>query len=478
MLLSLLTLSPAIFARPIDWHGSYGADNIVLSNFSKVKGNDATDPSNAGSQEFDLLTSDSSKNAIFQTYKFTLAPIILINDASTIKAEFSSGYASGGFLGDNSVNARARKMGHALYNYSLSGENKSLLVSKAYLELYSDTAIYLIGRHSASWGLGAILDAGESSWDRHQSIRDGITMKIKLGNFDISPFWGKIASPSTLMDSNHASEMGASILYDNSERDIAFGIYYSNRTSGNDQKSIMANANGTGAAALGKVDLKLTDIYFKKSFGAFEFQFEAPFVSGKIGKALGSTNANYNSLALLLQTNYQINQFWSSGLDAGSVNGHSGSTNTFQAMYLHPNFKIANILFNYNLRGIINSASDSIHDTYVTNVQYLRLKTKYDSEKWTWDSSFIYALAAQSASSGRSSYNHQKNKLFTATADQAKDYGFEFDSNFQYHWNSEVSIGGRFGYLVTGDYFAFTNSSASNETENVTLLEVNIICRF
>ncbi|MBC7538267.1 MAG: hypothetical protein H7281_05565, partial [Bacteriovorax sp.] len=188
----LVLLPVASQALPIDWHGSFGVDSTLISDFRRIKAK-TINSTGDGTQEVGLDTG-SKGSASWQSYVFRLAPTMVINDAATFFGELSTGYANGGYLGDSpqtdanqvASTTTAGANGAPLY-YHNQAKGQSLNVKKAYIELYSDTATYMIGRHSYEWGLGAVYNDGSDAWDRHSYSRDGITMKLKIGNFHVSP---------------------------------------------------------------------------------------------------------------------------------------------------------------------------------------------------------------------------------------------------------------------------------------------------
>ena len=93
---------------------------------------------------------------------------------------------------------------------------------------------------------------------------------------------------------------------------------------------------------------------------------------------------------------------------------------------------------------------------------FLRLDGSYSTGKWLWKSAFIYAKANEVAEAGSDAFNHLTNKVFSATEDQSNELGFEVDLGFDYLWNKEITISGNLGYHFTGDYFAYTNSTANS----------------
>jgi hypothetical protein len=139
-------------------------------------------------------------------------------------------------------------------------------------------------------------------------------------------------------------------------------------------------------------------------------------------------------------------------------------------MYLHPNYQIANLLFRYNLRSVANSTNSNIYDSYIANTFFFKFSHTYEAGKWNWTNSLIWAKAEETAKAGTQSYNHETNVLFSATQDQKDDLGIEIDSDFTYQWNTSVTLGGSLGYLMTGDYFAYTNTATENTVKDSYIL--------
>ena len=479
ILSSVAALLPiASQALPIDWHGSFGVDSTLLSNYRRIESKtdnsgDETTEASKGTQEVDQAGSKSS--ASWQSYVFKLSPTMVINDAATFFGELTTGYAYGGFLGD-SPQTELKNNGNAQLYLHNQAAGQSINIRKAYLEIYSDTATYLVGRHSYEWALGGLYNHGDETWDRHASSRDGITMKLKIGNFHVSPFWSKVSNPG-YTDNGNSKEMGVGLLYDNQERDIAFGLLYSKKSSEAGDAFYKSPVTTT---AIGETNVKVTDLYFKKVFGKFDLAAEVPLVSGDLGKITSATTlSTYSAKAILLQTNYKHSESWTLGFDGGQVSGDNGSTGTFGALFLNPNFQVANILFRYNLTAFGgNTSAASVYDSYMTNARYFKLRSVYNSEKWTFETSLLNAVALEFAKAGSTAYNHTKNKIFTAAATQSDSLGTEFDFNAKYQWNKEISIATGLGYLFTGDYFAYTNSTSPNTAKNSLLLQISTSVTF
>lgn len=468
-------------ALPIDWHGVFGVDTTLIDSYRRVKSTTANKPisTNLGSQEIDLAS--GTDKASFQSYLFRLNPHLIVNDSASFKAEFTSGYGRGGFLGDDRAveSSSSNGFGNALYVQNKSSGTNDLVINKVFMELYSDTATYVVGRHSSHWGLGALVNGGDETWDRHTYTRDGVTAKIKIGNFQIEPYWAKIDSAQTLSRKTKVSEIGAGLLYDNVDRDIAFGILYSKKKNKPGNTTADTTTSSSASYALGETKITITDIYFKKLFGNLVFEAEVPIISGELGDVYGaSQNVKVNSKSFLFETGYKLSDSWKLALNFGSVSGHDGSTTNYGAMYLNPNYQIANLLFRYNLQAVGNTGQN-IYDSYINNATFIKVAGEYNSDKWSWVAALIWAKANETAANGKSSYNHTNNKIFTAADTQSDDLGIEVDLNFEYHWNNAVNIGGSLGYLFAGDYYSFTNDpNSKNQSNNSFALQLRSSVEF
>ena len=476
--LSLVTLPIASHALPVDWHGSFGVDSTMITDYRHL--NNKTVNTTGNNTQETALAAGLKADASFQTYILRLAPDVIINDTATFKSEFTTGYASGGFLGDKPATSVSSNGNVTNYYYNQAG-SQNLTLKKAYVELNADTATWLIGRHTIdTWALGAMFsdgkdESGRDTWDRFAYSRDGVTAKFKFNNFYVTPFWTQ-SSNTGVTRSTDSKEWGSSFLYDNKEKEIAFGLYYSKK-SNNSFNSFYKGIDGS--TNLGATDLKVTDIYFKKIFGKFNFALEIPLQTGELGHVINSTtDTTISSKAILFQSNYQHNDAWTFGFDFGDVSGNDGNTGKFSASYLNPNYQVANILFHYNRNAFADGSTESIFDSYITNTRYFKLRANYLSEKWNLDFGFITASAKEVAKAGVASYNHTKNKFFTASQNQSDSLGSELDFNARYKWNKEISIGTGLGYFMTGDYFAFTDTATPNKVKNSLLLQINTLITF
>lgn len=475
--LASVIISPSVaWSLPIDWNGVFGVDTTLIDNFRRIEQKSDATSGNLGSQEVPYAPGNQA-NASFQSYIFRLQPTIIVNDAASLKGEISTNYARGGRFGDDSQASANSSFGGMLYTHSTSTGNEAITVNRLYAELYSDTATWLIGRHSFGWGLGAVYDEGKDTWDRFATSRDGVTAKIKIGNFQLTPYWAKIEQ-NDFTRASRVREYGAAVLYDNIERDLAFGLLYGMKDTSSHATQPEVDPTNAGATSLKNADVKITDIYFQKKFGDLAIAAEVPLLSGEVGDFFQNGNqTKYKAKAYIVETRYDLTEKWQFQLFAGKISGQGADSNNFEAMYLHPNYQIANLMFRYNLRAINNGGQ--IYDSYINNATYAKLGASYSSGKWTWNTAFIWAKADQVAETGKKSYNHDTGKVFTAQTTQSDDLGMEIDLGFDYQWNKEVRVGGAAAYLFTGDYYAYTNDPAqTNTADNTFMLQLRTSIEF
>lgn len=464
-------------ARPIDWHGSFGSAATQVKNFGYSK--DSSRVESDGSQVINRSTG-GSHDVSLQDYILKLQPSLIINDSATFSGELSTGYGYGGQYGQNSTQNNNGNFSQALYYYNTSASTSNVSLRKFYVELFSDTGTFVIGRQTSHWGLGAVIDSGSDLWDRHATIRDGLSIKYKVGNFNITPYYFKIDSTGGFSKSERAKEYGASLLYDNSEREMKFGILAGKKVSDAFNSFYNTQINTTGTRALNGTEVKVIDLYLDKTFGRFNFAVEAPIYSGNLGPVYNvGEDTKFKANAILAKTNYKLSDTFSFGLNGGLVGGDDGKTGTFKAMYLHPNFNIANLMFRYNFKAVASPTTQNLYDQYVTNIKYLKLHAAYSKEKWLWEGAIIKAFAREVAKNGQEFFNHQTNEKFSnAVGDQDDDYGLEVDINFTYKWNQNVNIGGEIGYWSVGNYFEYTNTNEKQKLTDTYSYALNTIVFF
>ena len=473
------------WALPIDWNGVFSVDTTRMD--AALLNIDTGEFGGGGQLGAGIATPQTTSSrgatrASFQTYIFKLQPTIIVNDAVSLFGEITTGYASGGHFGqgveqtgNNVGGAGNRGFGNALYHYNTYRD--ALHIRQAYAKYYSDIATYVIGRQPVHWGLGAILNDGRhTQGGRFASIEDGMTAHFDIGNFRLSPYFMKVNGPS-LDDSGDIKSVGVQAMYRSSERDLSFGILLGKREnnanntffnsilekdpttppSGGSPNPDPANDSNYEMVPLGSVEVKIVDIYFQKGFKKINFELEVPIMDGSLGRVYGrGENNGYNARAFIGKASYELDSAWKLGVDMGYISGDQGRQNgKFEALYLHPSYQIAHLMFRYNIHAIDGNNEESIFDSYMTNARFTKLMATYRANKWLWNIGLVWASAGETAKSGSGAFYHERNIAYTARGDQSDDYGFEIDLDFKYEWNSNVSILGSLGYHFVGDYYKY-----------------------
>ncbi len=457
-------------ALPIDWTGTFGVDTHLLNNFrrtnDRITKNAATKTGTQG-----IASGDNGAN--FQTYVFKLNPQMIVNDGVTLKGELSTGSIRGGYAGDNSANnSDPSNTGNNSYFFTSPAQRSGLNINQMYMELYADTALVKLGRMSKHYGLGAIYDGGNEAWDRFFTMYDGAEAEMKIGNFSLIPSWSKISSYD---DTNRKSqpaggwdvrEMGVVAKYDNKNRDLEVSVLYAKRHSER-KNSLYNSTTTTGEIDREKNEVTIINPYLAKKWNKFKIALEAPMMTGDYGRVYSATQkSRVTSNAYILEAKYDLNPKWDIGTNLGQISGDKGSSNKFEATYLHPNYHVADLMFRYHYPSF-NEGTKSVFDSSITNTRYYKLYANYKSDKWTWKGSFVIANALETAQSGKRSYHHEENYAFTSTQKQSKDFGHEIDFGFDYRWNPNVTMSGYYGYWFVGDYYAFSNTNQKINLENV-----------
>jgi hypothetical protein len=431
-------------AVPVDWKGSLGYSTRIIKDVRRT-GDNCTVVD--GSQ----CINPEEENARFQDMTLKLNPNMIVNDGVTIKGELTTGGRRGAKLGAaSSLDAK----GGSHYAQTTSS---TLNVNQLYAELYADTALYRVGRFSKHWGLGALINSGDKAFDQFFSGYEGIEAQLKLGNFHMTPMWAKLHTSDQPNGKYDAYETSVSALYDNSNRNLQVGMYYS-------VKEIESNDTlyGTGTQSI-----NLVDIYIAKQWDNFSIGMEVPMLTGKVNNYYGTGDADFDTNAYIVEMDYQMNAKWKLGLNTGIIKGDDGTTNSFEGMYLHPNYKFSEIMYQYNYHGFTDSTFD-IYNSSMVNSTYAQLYAHYSTGEWTWRMSTLWAKANEVAETGKEFYDHERKAIATAVADQSNEMGYEFDLAFDYQWNPNVVFTGSLGYHIVGDYYAFDNDASGElSTSNV-----------
>ena len=457
-------MSFELMALPMDYNGEFGLDNIRVSNYRKTK--DSTTTVGNGSS----ATKGEGDSAYIQSYLLKLKPNMVVNDHVTVKSEVSTGKGRGGKVGEGDYVGSEEGNGHTHYYHTTpksgSSSSNNININQLYMDIYSETATYRVGRFAKNWGLGAMIDDGEKSWDRFFTYYEGVEAIFSLGKLYITPSWSNINNNDKMTHDGEIKDIAVSLLYDNPDKDMKFGLYLGKRkTNGGSIYSATPDNSPNGTATtITNSDSNLLDLFMSRYWGNFYVGVEVPYLYGTLGE-LNGTSTDFKGLALLVQTSYEFNERWTGFAHFGKIDGDEGKSGSFNAVYLHPNYQVAELMFRYNFDAVSDS-TENIYESSITNATFLKFGASYKKNLWTWNMAWIYGKADQTASNGNRAFNHEQGYHFTSAADQKDDLGHEFDATFDYLWNPNLTLSGIAAYYMVGDYYAFTNTGTANTTSN------------
>lgn len=462
LVIILLTFFAAgdVFSVPVDFKGSVGFDAIRINDYRRTE----SDTTNADLTSGTQAIKGSSDDAYIQSYIFRLNPQLVVNDHVTVKSEVASGHGRGGYLGDNTtVNQNNNTVGFGGRYYGLtSAQNDTLNVNQFYLDIYADMATFKVGRYNKHWGLGAVFNGGEKAQDRFFTIYEGMELTFTLGNFYLTPHYANLNSRSELTHGAEIKDLALSILYDNPDKDLKFGVYLGKRKSG-DRNEVLVRPDDSNPATdeyVGYSNVRIIDVFYHKYWDYISLGLEIPLVDGDIGRIYDDTTfSGFQSSAYIAELGLEATESWEFKLYGGMVSGDTPG-NTFEAFYLNPNYQIAELMFRYNLQAISNS-NYNLYDSAISNTTYAKLSTLYKSGLWKWYFDFIWAKANETAKAGQTrAWNHELGYSFIPTEDQKDDMGYEVDLSFEYQWNPNLVLSGFLAYYSVGDYYKYTNNDA------------------
>ena len=152
--------------------------------------------------------------------------------------------------------------------------------------------------------------------------------------------------------------------YDNKNRDLIVSVMYGKRFS--EQKNSLYNTTTAGSPVVGngKTSVTVIEPYISKKWNKLTVAAEASLQTGDYGTVYQTpapATSKLSGTAYILETKYDLNPKWDIGIKVGQVSGDDGDSNKFEALYLHPNYHIADLMFRYNYPSF-NQGRRSIFD--------------------------------------------------------------------------------------------------------------------
>jgi hypothetical protein len=220
---------------------------------------------------------------------------------------------------------------------------------------------------------------------------------------------------------------------------------------------------------LGLLILVSLTSFVDKRWGDIKLAFEAALVSGDIGDVgkTGQTSTTISAQTYIVDLNYKLNPKWNVGLLSGFVSGDDASSDSFEGMFLHPNFNIAQILYRYDYNAFNNESNTNIFDASISNSTFLSSMQIIKQQPMDGTLPLLQRQLIRWRKTVVSFMIMKAIHFMTANGDQAGNLGLEFDAEFNYFWNPSITVSGFLAYLQTGDYFAFTNTGTDFELQDV-----------
>ena len=494
-ILGLICVHPA-FALTLDWSGYFRADHDFVHNYQMNKS--APGYSNSTTDSGEYIKGEGKKSTTFSSVFMKLKPRVLVNDNVIVRSEWNVGDPVYGFFGRSVPNEDRNNP------FSTQKDAFSLTVSRLWLDVHTDFGTVQVGRAPMQWGLGVIFNSGDNPFDRYQSTSDTIRVVSKFGNLSLMPLYAKNAMGRSLagsrdpftdiimQGSDDVTDYGLGLTYKSTEEDLEGGILYYKRNANDSQTNYYYNYASTAyhyTAGPNGMNLKLLDIYAKKTWRRFSLGAELPIYNGQIGdmNGIGARN-NYKATAVAVEATLKYDT-WTHNLKLGTVPGQSPTTSgapnrgkAFGAMQFHRSYKLGQILFNYNLgnfgavnpdpiplnsagsttspgTGSVNPSYVSPYDASITNAKYIMFSSEKRWEQWGLNFGLVWAKANQTAQAGKDAFNHRTRQWFTSVANQGTNLGVEADFGTRYNWDDNISFGADLAMLFPGNYFNYVNSA-------------------
>jgi len=449
---------PAVaHALDLDWSGDFRAENHWISNYRM----DSSNPQPGTPAGYAIPGGDGK--AQFHTLFFCLRPRAIVNDNVYLRSELWFGSSATGFFGDATPAAD-----QASYNSTFSS-GAAISAQRFWAEVLTDIGNVHVGRAPLNWGLGLVWNAGDGLYDRFQSTGDMIRLVSKFGAFSFSPAAVKYTAGNSISGGG-TSEYAIALKYENPDDEFEGGVNFIRRVG-----------TGLGTYAVGgsgDANSNTWDIFTRKKLGKAEISAEAPITTGKISGTDAST------YALALEGRYSASDVLSLSAKAGHVPGQSGDQSKIRGNFLHPNYKLGLVLFNYqfvNFNGanIGPGAGASVFNAPITNANYLQLGGDYTSGKWVFRGSWIYARAAETAPAGGSYFNQWTRTFETNSgAAQSNSLGWELDAGTTLKWDDHFEFKADAGMFVPGDFFKFTGGTTENQTGSILAVVLGVGAKF
>lgn len=482
--------STAAHALDLDWSGQFRAEAHWVTDYQMENstGRDVGRYQKGGY----YIPGGGSDEAHFQTLFMKLKPKVIVNDNIYLKSEWWVGDPVYGLFG----NATPYPADQRQY-YSTQTRGSTIQASRFWGELMSDVGTFQVGRAPMHYGLGIVWNSGDQVWDRYQSTGDMIRLVGKFGSFSFVPSVIKYSMGNNIGGScsynsvtglcdptaggGGVSDYSLMIKYENPDEEMEGGVNFIKRIAGPGQDPAAGYRGITqpGATpASSGMNFNTWDLYLRKKLGKLSIAGELPLTSGDIA------GLEYKTFAVALETKYAPNDTWDffvkGGHAPGQPNLNTATASKYRAFYFHHNYKIALIMFNYQLANFAgpNSVNNpnqsqaslaSPFDNQITNANYINWGGAFNTEKWVFRTNWALASARESAEKNQAFFNSWEKRYYTNVPNTSQDtsLGWEMDYGTTFKWDDALQFMFDFGWYFPGDYYKFSNAANPNNVSSV-----------
>lgn len=491
-LIQSAVLSADAKALEVDWSGQFWSEFNWVHDYAMDSSGAGTSVDQGRSNRGGYYApGGGSRDATFQNLFLRLRPKVVVNDNIYLKTEIWFGDPIYGLFGSSLPYTADETQ----YNTTFS-RGAPISAQRFWGEFVTDIGTFQAGRIPLDWGLGVVWNPGENLWSRYMSTGDAIRWLAKFGAFTLAPSFIVPTTGNTIggvcsvfggsctpgLGSGGVTDYSLILKYESAEDGFEGGLNLIRRlggAGGNDQ--IVEAAFNPGS-----MNYITYDLFFRKSFDRLTLSAELPIVSGSVG------SARYEAFAIATETDWKLSDSVNVLLKAGYAPGQQAVAGTtvdnYRAFYFHPNYHIAQIMFNYQLAnfagpqtlnnpGLSQSALKSPYDNPIVNAAYFSWGVPIKAaHKWTLKPTLTYAYAPRSANSGDNFFNYWSRTVQTNTTgiNQGNSLGWEFDFSVQFQWDEYFLFSFDNGIFFPGNFYAFSNTVNNNATSPVIASSVRV----
>lgn len=442
--LSLLVVSVLLCfsqaqAGDLLWSGQYRAEGVFIKNLR--------------------LDNNQNQETSYLMHHLVLSPKIIAMDGLNIYSRFD--------VFNNSLGV-PNQMGQIFGSYSATTPSsvmsrglsaETIAVNELYMNWINEFGSVIIGRVPFNFGLGMYYNDGHGMFDHYLSTKDIVAYRISMGNFFITPAYGKVRE-GFLNNEDDINDFFIVAEYKNPESDLELGVMYNARVAPNDGAAPtygndfpLTYYTGTVAYS-GGLNATNINLYAKKKSEYFNMGVEVGFQNGDAGVTVNGQKVTFAGFGVAGELSYRTGSLT---LDAraGLASGDDTDTPGFEGYFFSPNYNVAMLMFNHPLgqydvlkttamggRSASGTALNGIDTEMISNAIYFAPRVTWAmGEKYDLFGNFCYGITS-------------KSPLANSAGAVGSALGFETDIGFRYHFTDKFVWETQIGVLFPGSAFA------------------------